>query len=126
MAPEPAPAPATGAGPSKQASSSVQVAPDGAAYHDGPLTGDGVRAGHVVALDRSRPVLARRVGERQEVFGLRKSGEEFRAEASISKLDVGGERYYTVIMRDITDRKRAERAWPSATLNSNSPVNLLG
>jgi len=43
-------------------------------------------------------------------MGLRKDGEEFQAEASISKLEIGGERYYTVVMRDITDRKRAELA----------------
>jgi PAS domain S-box-containing protein len=48
--------------------------------------------------------------QRQEMTGLRKNGEEFPAEASISKLDVGGERFYTVVMRDMTDRKRAERA----------------
>jgi PAS domain-containing protein len=43
-------------------------------------------------------------------MGLRKNGEEFPAEASISKLDVGGERYYTVVTRDVSDRKRAELA----------------
>src|SRR5262249_392030 len=58
----------------------------------------------------SGPDIARRDGERQEVMGLRKNGEEFPAEASISKLDVGGERYYTVVMRDISDRNRAELA----------------
>jgi len=48
------------------------------------------------------------VSERQEVTGLRKNGEEFPAETSVSKLYVGGERYYTVVLRDISDRKRAE------------------
>ena len=56
------------------------------------------------------PDIARRVGERQEVVGLRKNGEEFPAEASVSMLDVGDERYYTVVMRDISDRKRSELA----------------
>ena len=54
----------------------------------------------------SRPETARHVGERQEVTAVRKNGEEFAAEASISKLDVGGERYYTALLRDISDRKR--------------------
>src|SRR5262249_53627494 len=59
----------------------------------------------------SEPDIARRVGDRQEVIGLRKNGEEFPAEVSISKLvGVGGQRYYTVVMRDISDRKRAEQA----------------
>src|SRR5262245_42319055 len=58
----------------------------------------------------SGPETARRVGERQEVIGVRKNGEEFAAEASISKLDVGTERYYTVVLRDISDRKRVALA----------------
>jgi len=53
--------------------------------------------------------LARRMGERRELFGRRKDESEFPAEASISKLNMGEEIYYTVILRDVTDRKQIER-----------------
>src|SRR5262249_58965963 len=67
-------------------------------------------AAHRQHIERfaSGPDIARRMGERQEVVGRRKNGEEFPTEASISKLDVGGERYYTVVLRDVTERKRAD------------------
>jgi PAS domain S-box-containing protein len=42
------------------------------------------------------------------ILGLRKSGEEFPADASISRLDVGGKRIMTVSLRDITEQKRIE------------------
>ena len=42
--------------------------------------------------------------------GLRSNGEEFPIEATASCLDVGGKRTYTLIVRDISERKRAEAA----------------
>ena len=63
-----------------------------------------------VARFAAGPVAARRMGERREIAGLRANGEEFPAEASISRLDLDGERILTVVLRDITQRKRAEAA----------------
>jgi len=63
---------------------------------------------HVDRFEAGREV-ARRMGERSMViFGLRKNGEEFPADAAISKLEVDGKRILTVALRDITEQKRVE------------------
>lgn len=45
-----------------------------------------------------------------ELKGVRLNGEEFPIEASVSALEAGSNRLFTVIIRDITDRKKAEGA----------------
>jgi PAS domain S-box-containing protein len=65
--------------------------------------------GHVQEFDRS-PEVSRTMAQRREVFGRRKDGREFPAEASISKLQVAQDVVFTVILRDITERKEAAEA----------------
>jgi PAS domain S-box-containing protein len=67
-----------------------------------------VHAAHFAAFAEGREI-ARVVEDRREVFGLRRNGEEFPAEASISKVDVDGSTIFSVVLRDITHRKIVER-----------------
>ncbi len=54
------------------------------------------------------PNAARQMGSRgREILGRRKNGDEFPAEAAISKLEVGGHRILTVTLRDVTEQQRA-------------------
>lgn len=51
---------------------------------------------------------ARRMGERGSITGMRKDGVEFPAEASIAHIETRNGRVYSVVLRDITDRRRYE------------------
>lgn len=57
----------------------------------------------------ARTELTRRaVGQAEAIRGLRANGEEFPIEASISQVEAAGKKLFTVILRDITDRRKAE------------------
>ena len=53
---------------------------------------------------------SRRMAGARVVAGLRRSGEEFPIEASISRVVEGNRRFFTVILRDVSERVAAEAA----------------
>jgi PAS domain S-box-containing protein len=48
------------------------------------------------------------MGLRNELSAVRADGEEFQIEASVSQYEIAGHRMFTIILRDITERKHAE------------------
>lgn len=54
-------------------------------------------------------VTRRRMGHIGSIYGVRSNGDEFPIEASISHTEVHGEKLFTVILRDVTERKNFEQ-----------------
>jgi PAS domain S-box-containing protein len=52
---------------------------------------------------------AKVLGRRIEIFGLRRSGEEFPVELSISPVSENGDQIFVGFLRDISERRNAER-----------------
>ena len=69
----------------------------------------GAHRGHIEQFGRTG-VTSRRMGDATTLWALRADGSEFPIEASISQAGEPGQRYYTVILRDITLRKQAQDA----------------
>ena len=65
-------------------------------------------AEHIREFGRSG-ITTRQMGALGVIMGVRSTGQEFPIEAAISQIGVAGMRYYTVILRDITVRKRLEQ-----------------
>src|SRR5438105_13031401 len=53
-------------------------------------------------------VTSRGMGTMGALWALRADGEEFQIEASISQIETRGKKLFTVILRDVTERKQAE------------------
>ena len=83
----------------------------------------GAHAGHVARFGESHGQ-ARTMGERSEIRGLRKSGEEFPAEASIQQISTEGRSIFAATLRDVSERKRAEDV--SLSRNPLSATRQIG
>jgi PAS domain S-box-containing protein len=69
--------------------------------------------------------VARTMGDRQQICGRRKNGEEFAAEASIQQIHVGGEQIYAAMLRDISPRQRAEDALRLAVKARDDMIGIV-
>ncbi len=88
-------------------------------YRSGELVGrpladllpERYRRGHREQIERfgAEPRPARLMGERSEVLGLTRNGEEIPLEASITKVTLDGELFFSAHLRDLRPRKAAER-----------------
>jgi PAS domain S-box-containing protein len=67
----------------------------------------GAHSGHIQSFEKSG-VTSRSMGRLGAIWGVRANGEEFPLEASISQAGSGGKRLFTVILRDINERKLQE------------------
>jgi PAS domain S-box-containing protein len=75
------------------------------------LLPEAARAGHAQhmrSFAHSQRV-ARRMAERGHIQGQRADGTLFDAEASISHVEIEGQTYYTAILRDVSEARRAQR-----------------
>lgn len=64
-------------------------------------------AAHISAFGDGKMV-ARTMGERRTISGVRKDGTEFPAEAAIAHADTEDGQAFSVVLRDVTERKRIE------------------
>lgn len=72
-----------------------------------PMGTRAVHRGHVRTFAEGQ-LDARRMAERREISGLRRTGEQFPAEASIARVTIDGERTFMVTLRDVSERRRFE------------------
>ncbi len=80
---------------------------------------------HIDAFGRTG-ITSRSMAGSRDVYALRADGDEFPAEASISQLDAGDQKLYTVIMRDVSSRVAARLEIEKQTILLDlAPVLML-
>jgi PAS domain S-box-containing protein len=67
----------------------------------------------------------RAMGAMDALWAVRADGQEFQIEASISQIVTGGKKLFTVILRDVTERKRAEDAVKASLGTSEAALKEL-
>ena len=86
-------------------------------------------AGHVHRFGQGESA-ARKMSERSPIFGLRKNGQEFSAEAAIVRVATEQGMIFAVVMRDVTDQRRTEALVQRALGDAETAVrdrdDLLG
>jgi len=97
----------------------------------GRLIPQALRARHQSHIDNFAVAGAsnRTMGEHMPLTALRANGEEFPIEASISRVQVGGQTLFTAIVRDISDDTRARLALEAANQDlerTNAALDRLG
>ena len=84
------------------------------------------REAHVAGIERVNAGGERHViGTTVELAGCHRSGREIPIELSLASWDSNGERYYTGIIRDVTERKSAEDALKVANKSLNEKNDQL-
>ncbi|MGZ5786939.1 MAG: PAS domain-containing sensor histidine kinase [Ramlibacter sp.] len=80
------------------------------------------RHGHLSHVRRfgTTGVTSRRMGDGTVIYGLRANGEEFPMDASISQLETAEGKLFTVILRDVTERVRAQEDLASFATQANA------
>jgi PAS domain S-box-containing protein len=68
---------------------------------------------------------ARLMGERQQLSGLRRNGDEFPCEAAIQRIEVDGKNVFAAVLRDISARQRAEDALRDAVIAREDMLGIV-
>jgi PAS domain S-box-containing protein len=89
-----------------------------------PERARGVHDAHMDGFRKAKED-SRRMGERREISGVRKNGEEFPAEAAIAKVHLGDAVVYSVVLRDMTEQVHLQKRLQRAVISRDETVGMV-